>query len=394
MTDGAQLRHSTNKIQGRYLLSACSGSSFVWSPYSGLLSASSAIFSRPGDISNYYYYQALRVEISITGRYSFTSVSSIDTYGYLYNALFDPSDSSQNFIASDDDNAGGFQFLLTEYLSSTSTYVLLVTTFSPRTTGSFSIRVSGPSSPNLTSFTPVTSRPITTRGELIIVSSLFYTSLVKHSRRHDYEGILFTVKKKEGAVSGRERSWLSVTDSAEWEKHPHLDWRTPVIGRFRERLSSICWFRLVTTPTALNWNYAGSLSLSSPVFFRPYGNENKHYRYQALRVVVEKTGRYIFTSNSAMDTYGYFYENSVDPSNPTDNLRAHNDDDDGNQQFRIAVELYFGRTYFLLVTTFRADVVGAFRIRVSNPTSINLIGFTPSTSRPIRTTSECIASND
>lgn len=114
--------------------------------------------------------------ISISGTYSLRSVSSIDTYGYLYNSLVDLSDPLLNLIASDDDNGGDYQFLFSAYLSSTSTYVLLVTTYNPRVTGSFSIRAAGPTSPTLTPFTPVTSRPITTRGELIIVSSLFVTS--------------------------------------------------------------------------------------------------------------------------------------------------------------------------------------------------------------------------
>lgn len=167
-----------------------------------------------------------------------------------------------------------------------------------------------------------------------------------------------------------------------------------MIGRFHERRSHIFRFPLATTSSASNWNYVGSLSSSSPVFMRPYGNENKHYRYQVLRVFVSRTDKYIFTSNSAMNTYGYFYANSVDPSDPTNNLMASDDDGDGNRQFRIAVDLYSGLTYFLLVTTSGADVSGTFRIRVSNPTSVELTPFRPPTSRPIRTTSEYLASDD
>jgi hypothetical protein len=45
-----------------------------------------------------------------TGTYTFTSGSSIDTYGYFYNQVFDPSYPTSNLIAFDDDGEDGNQF--------------------------------------------------------------------------------------------------------------------------------------------------------------------------------------------------------------------------------------------------------------------------------------------
>ena len=114
------------------------------SSYDGRLSSISSEFTRRGAITGYYYYQALRVTISASGTYILTSVSSMDTYGYLYNGSVDLSDTSQNLITFDDDGGGGIQFRLSSYLSSGSSYVLIVTTHRERQTGHFSIRASGP----------------------------------------------------------------------------------------------------------------------------------------------------------------------------------------------------------------------------------------------------------
>jgi hypothetical protein len=92
------------------------------------------------------YFQALQVTIASSGNYTFTSVSSMNTYGYLYNGSFDPSHPSQNLTMSNDDGGFNRQFLLTVRLFCGMSYVLVVTTYDPMVTGNFSVTVSGPSS--------------------------------------------------------------------------------------------------------------------------------------------------------------------------------------------------------------------------------------------------------
>jgi hypothetical protein len=105
-------------------------------------------------------------------------------------------------------------------------------------------------------------------------------------------------------------------------------------------------------------------------------------------VTIYTTGTYTFTSSSDVDTYGYLYNDPVDPSYPSQNMITSDDDSNGNLQFRIIRILQAGYTYVLVVTTSSATVTGSFSIRVLGPVSVGLNSITPSTSRPIKTTSE------
>jgi hypothetical protein len=94
------------------------------------------------------------------------------------------------------------------------------------------------------------------------------------------------------------------------------------------------------------------------------------------------SGIYSFASESFIDTYGCFYSYPFNPYNPTQNLMA--DDDDGtnsNQQFRINITLSYGRTYILVVTTYRESTTGNFLVRALGPASISLTSFIPATSK-------------
>ena len=149
------------------------GPSSILSTYVDSLSSNSPTFFRSSASEEYQYYQALRVVVYTSGTFTFTSNSSIGTYGSIYHFLADPSDPTQNLILSDDDSAGDHQFRLAMNLNPTSSYVLLVTTYGAKVTGRFSVSVSGPSQTGLIPFTPSTSRPITKtsspKSELLII---------------------------------------------------------------------------------------------------------------------------------------------------------------------------------------------------------------------------------
>jgi hypothetical protein len=63
-----------------------------------------------------------------------------------------------------------------------------------------------------------------------------------------------------------------------------------------------------------------------------------------------------------MDTYGYIYENSFDPTSPFVNLIKSNDDNNRAGQFKLNIDLQTGTEYILVVTTYNANVTGAFTI--------------------------------
>ena len=107
--------------------------------YSSAWTFISARYNRIDGVSPFYYFQALRINVSMSGYYAFVSNSSIDTYGYLYNGTFDPYNPTLNLLQRNDDSGGNAQFLINVSLMNTGSYFLVATTYSPNRTASFSV---------------------------------------------------------------------------------------------------------------------------------------------------------------------------------------------------------------------------------------------------------------
>jgi hypothetical protein len=93
-----------------------------------------------------FHYEAIQMNVFDSGYYTLTSCSSIDTYGFIYKNNFNPLSPDQNILIKDDDGGGSSQFQLNILLGANITYILVVTTYSSRTTGAFSIYALGPKS--------------------------------------------------------------------------------------------------------------------------------------------------------------------------------------------------------------------------------------------------------
>ncbi|CAF1552686.1 unnamed protein product, partial [Adineta ricciae] len=120
------------------------GPSKIRSSYSSALTYFSSTYCHRGVcLGSLYYYQAVKINISISGYHTIVSNSSMDTYGYLYNSTFDPLIPSQNLIVQNDDDAGNHQFKLRYLFQSAETYILVVTTYYINTTGSFTLTATG-----------------------------------------------------------------------------------------------------------------------------------------------------------------------------------------------------------------------------------------------------------
>jgi hypothetical protein len=118
------------------------------SMYSSMLTANTQTYSRVCGRTN-YYYETIQVNVQETGNYSFGSISSIETYGYIYNNSFDPFNPTKNLVLQDGYGCGIYQFQLTARLQLNTTYVLVVTTFFPNVQGNFSVHVTGPNNVRL-----------------------------------------------------------------------------------------------------------------------------------------------------------------------------------------------------------------------------------------------------
>jgi hypothetical protein len=112
-----------------------------------------------------------------------------------------------------------------------------------------------------------------------------------------------------------------------------------------------------------------------------------NFYYEAQTVSVDTNGKYHFSSKSDIDTYGYIYINSFDPSNPRRNLLDENNDSGEKKQFKLKIHLQSRAKYILVTTTNSPGVIGSFLIIASGPKSVNFTSTTiPWTTSNIKTT--------
>ncbi|CAF4100912.1 unnamed protein product, partial [Rotaria sp. Silwood2] len=113
--------------------------------YSSVLTFNSQTFCHRTDncLDSPFFYEALQLNISMDGNYTFLCNSSMDTYGYLYNNTFDPVYPTMNILAIDDDSGGNYQFMFSMFLQTLSQYILVATTYNKNITGPFTITAHG-----------------------------------------------------------------------------------------------------------------------------------------------------------------------------------------------------------------------------------------------------------
>ena len=113
-------------------------------------------------------------------------------------------------------------------------------------------------------------------------------------------------------------------------------------------------------------NYSNALTTNSLTYGR--SGASGSYYYHAIAVRVNRTGDYIFrTSSTIGDTFGYLYQGNFYPSYPQYNLIIQDDDNSGNNQFKISATLRADITYILVFTTYNQLDRGSFEISASGP---------------------------
>ena len=111
--------------------------------------------------------------------------------------------------------------------------------------------------------------------------------------------------------------------------------------------------------------YASVLTKDTQTYSRVCGRTN--YHYETIQMNVQENSTYRFDSNSTIITYGYIYEHSFDPFNPTENLLTQSNYSCGGYHFQLATYLQVNKIYILVVTTFEPNVQGAFSVFVYGP---------------------------
>ncbi|CAF4086440.1 unnamed protein product [Adineta steineri] len=223
------------------------------------------------------YYEAIQVNVNESSYYTFASNSSIDTTVAMYKDYFNPFNTLKNLILTNDNSCHNDQFRLTVDLEINTEYILVVTTYRPNITGTFSIIVFGSNNVTL-------ERLNTSSTVQSVYSSVLTADNQKYSRRCD----------------------------------------------------------------------------------------KLNYYYETIQISVITDEFYMIASNSSVDTYGYIYEHSFDPFNPSVNLILEDDENCEQEQFGLTVNLQVNIKYILVVTTFSPDAANAFSIIVSGLTNANV----------------------
>lgn len=107
--------------------------------------------------------------------------------------------------------------------------------------------------------------------------------------------------------------------------------------------------------------HTSELTTNHSQYARQLGAPTQYY-YEAIEVKVSAPATITFISNSSLDMYGYFYNNTFDPSYAPLNLMAFDDDSAGSAQFYLQVALDPSQVYILVVTTSSANVQGPFSV--------------------------------
>ena len=110
---------------------------------SGTLTYSDPIYQRYYVLASPYYHHVYSIVAPVTGYYSITSVSSIDTFGSLYYPTFNASAPLNDIKEYDNDGAGSGQFQIIMNMKANTQYLFVVTTYSRNITCSYTIVVSG-----------------------------------------------------------------------------------------------------------------------------------------------------------------------------------------------------------------------------------------------------------
>ncbi len=117
--------------------------------------------------------------------------------------------------------------------------------------------------------------------------------------------------------------------------------------------------------------YSSALTADSQTYSRVCGKTN--YYYETIQVNAVTAGSYSLSSSSTIDTYGHLYKDNFNPTNPSENSLAWNDDENRcRRQFKLLTYLQANITYVLVVTTFSPNVQGNFLVHVTGPNNISL----------------------
>jgi hypothetical protein len=134
----------------------------------------------------------------------------------------------------------------------------------------------------------------------------------------------------------------------------------------------------------MNTTISSSLTENSESFSRPFGDNYRFY-YEEFEVITTVDGTYILESDSSIDTYAFFYKDNFYPESPLVNLLMLDDDSSGFNQFKLNVDLLFGKRYVLVVTTVNELITGDYTLLATGLNPVKLVQINSSITVPTTT---------
>ena len=126
---------------------------------------------------------------------------------------------------------------------------------------------------------------------------------------------------------------------------------------------------VVDSSAPIRSTYSSALTTASPALSDDACAFQWFY-YEALHFTVAVNGSFAFYSKSKMDTFGVIHKESFDPSSPSVNQVADDDDSCGSKQFSVRISLEANTMYVLVVTTARPVELGRFNIIIRGPANV------------------------
>ncbi|CAF0778639.1 unnamed protein product [Adineta ricciae] len=115
--------------------------------------------------------------------------------------------------------------------------------------------------------------------------------------------------------------------------------------------------------SVIEWTNSSILAKNSQIYSQ--GCDRESYYYESFEIKVPENRYYTIWSSSAIDTYGYIYEETFNPLNPDEHLFTKNDDGGSENQFKFDLPLYNDTKYILVVTTYSPMITGNIIVHMS-----------------------------
>ncbi|CAF1325561.1 unnamed protein product [Adineta steineri] len=160
---------------------------------SSLTSNSSIYFKNCSELDS--YYEAIQMDVTITGYYAFLINSKMKTtYGCIYKNDFNPFDVAKNMLKYNGDYERQGQFEVIAVLEANIKYVFVITTSFPNRTGNFSIEGSGQSYIGFSRILNTSSVVQTVYASKLTTNSSTYSRRCSSSNSY-YEAIQVNVRR-------------------------------------------------------------------------------------------------------------------------------------------------------------------------------------------------------